>query len=87
MVPRSEAPPERLRGYGLFYFIGLNQAWGWQFPLRDGKESIGIVVDKRGPSGAYMIVHNVGYGPKMEDELFSWKIIGHYRYQGPRTKG
>ena len=46
MVPRSEAPPERLRGYGLFYFIGLNQAWGWQFPLRDGKESIGIVVDK-----------------------------------------
>jgi len=39
-------PPERLKGYGLFYFIGLNQAWGWQFPLRDGKESIGIVMDK-----------------------------------------
>jgi flavin-dependent dehydrogenase len=41
-----ERPPERLAGYGLFYFIGLNQAWGWQFPLREGKESIGIVVDK-----------------------------------------
>ena len=39
-------PPERLRGWSLFYFVGLNQAWGWQFPLRDGKESVGVVVDK-----------------------------------------
>jgi 1H-pyrrole-2-carbonyl-[peptidyl-carrier protein] chlorinase len=39
-------PPERLAGWGLFYFLGLNQAWSWQFPLRDGKESIGVVVDK-----------------------------------------
>jgi len=44
---------------------------------------IGIVVDKKGDSGHYMIVHNIGSGPKMEDELFSWKIIGHYRYYGP----
>jgi flavin-dependent dehydrogenase len=41
-----ERPPARLYGWGLFYFIGLNQAWGWQFPLREGKESVGIVVDK-----------------------------------------
>ena len=39
-------PPERNAGWGLFYFIGLNQAWAWQFPLREGKESIGVVVDK-----------------------------------------
>jgi flavin-dependent dehydrogenase len=39
-------PGNHLSGWGLFYFIGMNQAWGWQFPLRDGKESIGIVVDK-----------------------------------------
>ena len=44
---------------------------------------IGVVVDKKGPSSHYMIVHNIGFGPKMEDELFSWKIIGHYRYRGP----
>jgi flavin-dependent dehydrogenase len=41
-----ERPPKGLYGWGLFYFIGMNQAWGWQFPLRDGKESIGVVVDK-----------------------------------------
>lgn len=39
-------PPERLYGWGLFYFIGMNQAWGWQFPLREGRESVGVVVDK-----------------------------------------
>ena len=39
-------PPNHLSGWGLFYFIGMNQAWAWQFPLRDGKESVGIVVDK-----------------------------------------
>jgi flavin-dependent dehydrogenase len=39
-------PPNYLYGWGLFYFIGMNQAWAWQFPLREGKESVGIVVDK-----------------------------------------
>jgi uncharacterized protein YijF (DUF1287 family) len=43
---------------------------------------IGIVVDHKGPSGHYMIVHNIGQGPKMEDVLFNWKITGHYRYYG-----
>jgi len=45
---------------------------------------IGIVVDKKARwSGRYMIVHNIGEGPKMEDVLFSWEITGHYRYFGP----
>jgi uncharacterized protein YijF (DUF1287 family) len=46
---------------------------------------IGIVVDQKSPaSGRYMIVHNIGQGPRMEDVLFNWKITGHYRYFGPR---
>ena len=45
---------------------------------------IGIVVDQKTPwSGRYLVVHNIGEGPKMEDVLFSWKITGHYRYFGP----
>jgi uncharacterized protein YijF (DUF1287 family) len=45
---------------------------------------IGIVVDKKSPeSGRYMVEHNIGAGPKLEDVLFSWKITGHYRYFGP----
>jgi len=28
-----------------------------------------------------MIVHNIGAGPKLEDVLFDWKVIGHFRYK------
>jgi len=46
---------------------------------------IGMVVDREGSSGRYMIVHNIGAGPKMEDVLFNWKITGHYRYFGAQV--
>ena len=54
--------------------------------LRGNVPHIGIVVDRRGPqTGRYMLVHNIGQGPKMEDVLFNWKITGHYRYFGPSS--
>jgi uncharacterized protein len=44
---------------------------------------IGMVVNvKSAENGRFLIVHNIGQGPKMEDVLFSWKITGHYRYFG-----
>lgn len=46
---------------------------------------IGIVVNVVAPDAPdrFMIVHNIGAGPQMEDVLFNWKITGHYRYFGP----
>lgn len=45
---------------------------------------IGLVTDRKSEaSGRYMIVHNIGQGPRLEDVLFNWKITGHYRYFGP----
>jgi len=43
---------------------------------------IGVVVEQRSKSDPrrHLIVHNIGYGPKMEDILFSFRITGHYRY-------
>jgi uncharacterized protein len=42
---------------------------------------IGIVVNvKSGDGKGYQVVHNIGGGDNMEDVLFDWKIIGHYRY-------
>jgi uncharacterized protein YijF (DUF1287 family) len=53
--------------------------------LGGGVPHIGIVVDQKTRwSGRYLIVHNIGEGPKMEDVLFNWKITGHYRYYGPQ---
>jgi hypothetical protein len=52
--------------------------------LGGGVSHIGIVVDQKSRwSSRYMVVHNIGQGPKMEDVIFSWRITGHYRYFGP----
>jgi uncharacterized protein YijF (DUF1287 family) len=53
--------------------------------LGHGVPHIGIVVDRRSAlTNRYLIVHNIGEGPKMEDVLFNWRITGHYRYFGRR---
>ncbi len=44
---------------------------------------IGIVVNRKSADGArYLIVHNIGSGQVLEDCLFNFTIIGHYRYEG-----
>ena len=49
--------------------------------LGGGLTHIGIVVNKKNAAKTqYMIVHNVGAGQVIEDFLFRYKIIGHYRY-------
>jgi len=55
--------------------------------LGGGINHIGIVVnnrsrDKKRP----MIVHNIGRGQVEEDILFSFKIIGHYRYDNVKIR-
>lgn len=45
---------------------------------------IGIVVNRKSADGKRpLIVHNIGAGQVMEDCLFDFKIIGHYRYKKP----
>ena len=42
---------------------------------------IGIVVKKKSANGQrHLIVHNIGAGQVLEDCLFSFKIIGHFRF-------
>jgi hypothetical protein len=42
---------------------------------------IGIVVDEKSEDGKRnLIVHNIGGGQVLQDCLFEFKIIGHYRY-------
>jgi uncharacterized protein YijF (DUF1287 family) len=43
---------------------------------------IGLVVNKKSADGTRpLIVHNIGGGQVLEDCLFNFKIIGHYRYE------
>lgn len=49
--------------------------------LGGGILHIGIVVNQKSADGKRnLIVHNIGAGQVLEDMLFSYKIIGHYRF-------
>lgn len=44
---------------------------------------IGIITNKKSPDGKRpMIVHNVGNGQLLEDCLFDYEIVGHFKYKG-----
>ena len=68
-LPRTLVPTD--------YFTGDIVCWD----LGGGITHIGIVIENRSKDGKrHLIVHNIGGGQVMEDCLFNWKIIGHYRY-------
>jgi hypothetical protein len=46
------------------------------------RSHIAVVSNVLALSGRYMIVHNRGWGPQLEDGLFVDEITGHYRYAG-----
>jgi flavin-dependent dehydrogenase len=85
-------PPKRYEGFTLFYFIGLNQGWSWHIPLRNGRASMGVVVDKNDfqKSGKsyeeffYSLVRrNRTFTHAMEDavRVRPWWIEGDYSYK------
>lgn len=51
---------------------------------RISRAHIAIVSDVRAPTGRFMIAHNRGWGPQLEDALFVDRITGHYRFDGSR---
>jgi uncharacterized protein YijF (DUF1287 family) len=58
------------------YLPGDVIAWD----LGGGVTHIGVVTDRLESSGNHAMVHNIGAGARLEDVMFAWKIIGHYRY-------
>lgn len=67
-LPLSDDPADYLPG----------DIVSWRLP--GGIPHIGIVTDQIAASGAPMIVHNIGYGPKLDDMLFEYDMNGHFRY-------
>jgi uncharacterized protein YijF (DUF1287 family) len=48
--------------------------------LGGGILHIGLLTDIRAnETRRIMVVHNIGAGARVEDVLFAWKVIGHYR--------
>lgn len=67
-LPLSDDPTEYLPG----------DIVSWRLP--GGQPHIGIVTDQIARSGAPMIVHNIGFGPKLDDILFEYEMKGHFRF-------
>ncbi len=51
----------------------------WSIP--GGLPHIGLVVTETAPDdpARHLMIHNIGAGARMEDVLFGFKVIGHYR--------
>jgi uncharacterized protein YijF (DUF1287 family) len=50
----------------------------WRLP--NGLHHIGIVAEQRAPAGHRLVVHNIGSGARLEDVLFAFEELGHYRW-------
>jgi uncharacterized protein YijF (DUF1287 family) len=51
----------------------------WQ--LDGGATHIGMMTNLLSDTDSgFLIVHNIGSGVRLDDALFAWRIIGHYRY-------
>jgi uncharacterized protein YijF (DUF1287 family) len=50
----------------------------WRLP--GGQPHIGLVTDRSGASGRPLVVHNIGQGVRVEDMLFDFKVVGHFRF-------
>jgi hypothetical protein len=59
------------------YLPGDVVAWN----LGNGRLHIGLVTDVKNPEASqHLVAHNIGAGAQIEDVLFAWQVIGHYRY-------
>lgn len=53
----------------------------WRLP--GGRLHVGVVSDRLSPDGRRpLVVHNIGEGAQLQDVLFAWTLIGHYRSFG-----
>ena len=63
-------------GAGATYEPGDVMAWR----LSNGLLHIGVVAEARAPQGHRLAVHNIGSGAQLEDVLFAFDELGHYRW-------
>ncbi|PCK08219.1 MAG: DUF1287 domain-containing protein [Alteromonadaceae bacterium] len=51
----------------------------WMLP--GNRPHIGIITNQISPKTRNpLVAHNIGFGPKLDDALFTYPISGHYRY-------
>ncbi|MHA3915557.1 DUF1287 domain-containing protein [Halovulum sp. GXIMD14793] len=69
-LPVSDRPEDYLPG----------DVVSWRLP--GGWPHIGIVTTRKTDAGMPLISHNIGLGTRVEDMLFDFDIVGHFRFDG-----
>ena len=93
-----EPPPAGFEGYLFLHFLGLERAWAWQIPMKDGVWSIGVVTEKGDfqKSGRTHVEffedlarNNRALWDAMEhaERVRPWYIEADYTYQNERITG
>jgi len=70
-LPVTDRPEDYRPGDLVTWLVGPLPHIGIVSPIRSADES------------RYRIIHNIGRGPELEDMLFDYPIVGHFRYFGP----
>jgi uncharacterized protein YijF (DUF1287 family) len=84
-IPVSDKPEDYKPGDIVTWDIG--NIWRTIVKGRSHIPHIGIVTNKRSKDATRpLMVHNIGYGAKIEDVIFDWAITGHYRYAPERRE-
>jgi uncharacterized protein len=52
----------------------------WHLP--DGRPHIGLISDRQSNEGRPLVIHNIGAGAQVEDILFAFPIMAHFRFRG-----
>lgn len=51
--------------------------------LGNGLPHIMMISNQKSAAGVPLVVHNIGAGARVEDNLFSFTLVGHYRMPSP----
>ncbi len=96
---KNVAPnPPGTEGMIFLHFLGLEQAWAWQIPLRNGLCSVGVVVNKDdfkkyGNDNSeffYSLVHrnrNLEHNMRAAVQVRQWWMEGDYSYKIEKLTG
>ena len=96
---RGVAPnPPGYEGFLFMHFLGLERAWAWQIPLRDGVCSVGVVTHRsdfkqasQSPDEffASMVGRSISFGQVMDraERIRPWWLEGEYSYRIDRISG
>lgn len=55
--------------------------------LRDGRDHVGIASDRKGKSGKWQVIHNIGPEVIEADVLTEWEIVGVFRLKSDDLAG